>query len=337
MKKMSKESKLRYGDRVKAAIEREFSDLAAGVQRGEKDALYWPAFSLGRLAITQGVIAEVPADEALHGARPSRPLRLGRTLRRGPPGEHRGSARWRASPVEVPHLQGNCVLCHHGTRSVTNDHPFAGRVLTESPQPSGSAQAGPDLFPYDISGEAKKARVDLRDCEGEMKENSKTPKLLTVRDVAEMLQLAQSSVYAMAAAGVLPHLRVGNGRGTIRFRQEDIEQFLESCQVAQAPRAAEAAAGSSGRTTAAETPEATWELGPTPWSGIPMRKQPQNQTQFLSTNSGTSLAYITDHWPSLPPHVREAILTLVEGALAIERIRGGEGDQSASKPSGVGS
>ncbi len=65
MKKMSKDSKPRYGDRVKAAIEREFSDLAAGVLRGEKDALYWPAFSLGRLVITQGVITEVPADEAL--------------------------------------------------------------------------------------------------------------------------------------------------------------------------------------------------------------------------------------------------------------------------------
>ena len=69
-----------------------------------------------------------------------------------------------------------------------------------------------------------------------MKENYKTPKLLTVRDVAELLQLSESSVYAMAATGVLPHLRVGNGRGTIRFRQEDIAQFLESCQAAQAPQ-----------------------------------------------------------------------------------------------------
>ena len=72
-----------------------------------------------------------------------------------------------------------------------------------------------------------------------MKENTNTTKLLTVRDVAELLQLSESSVYTMASAGVLPHLRVGNGRGTIRFRQEDIGQFLDSCQagnVSQQPK-----------------------------------------------------------------------------------------------------
>ena len=63
-----------------------------------------------------------------------------------------------------------------------------------------------------------------------------------------------------------------------------------------------------------------------------MRKQPPNQTPFPLSDSGTSLTYIAHHWASLPPHVREAILTLVEGALAIERI--GEGDQITSKPSG---
>ena len=56
----------------------------------------------------------------------------------------------------------------------------------------------------------------------------------------------------------------------------------------------------------------------------------------LPSNSGTSLAYIAHHWPSLPPHVREAILTLVDGALAIEQIGSGEGDQIVSKPIGSG-
>ena len=62
---MSKERKPRYGDVVKAVIEEEYSDLAAEVLSGETDALYWPAFKLGRLTITHGAIASVPAEEAL--------------------------------------------------------------------------------------------------------------------------------------------------------------------------------------------------------------------------------------------------------------------------------
>ncbi len=66
-----------------------------------------------------------------------------------------------------------------------------------------------------------------------------------------------------------------------------------------------------------------------------MRKQHQNPSHVASSNRGTCLEYIVDHWPSLPPHVREAILTLVDGALAVDRIGEGEGNQSESQRSGV--
>jgi excisionase family DNA binding protein len=59
--------------------------------------------------------------------------------------------------------------------------------------------------------------------------------LLTVRDVAEILRLSESCVYTMIAAGQLPHLRVGNGRGSIRFRRDEIDRFLDGCRTAPLP------------------------------------------------------------------------------------------------------
>lgn len=56
---------------------------------------------------------------------------------------------------------------------------------------------------------------------------SATP-LLTVREVAQVLRLSQACVYTMVARGQLPHLRVGNGRGSIRFSREDLDRFLNT-------------------------------------------------------------------------------------------------------------
>jgi excisionase family DNA binding protein len=62
-----------------------------------------------------------------------------------------------------------------------------------------------------------------------------TDTLLTVREVAALLRLSESCVYTMTAAGQLPHLRVGNGRGSIRFLREDIDRFLSGCRTAPLP------------------------------------------------------------------------------------------------------
>ena len=58
-------------------------------------------------------------------------------------------------------------------------------------------------------------------------------RLLTVSDVAKRLQLSIASIYTMVAAGTLPALRVGNGRGSIRFRETDINDYLAGCAVRQ--------------------------------------------------------------------------------------------------------
>ncbi len=51
-------------------------------------------------------------------------------------------------------------------------------------------------------------------------------KLLTVNDVAQRLQVSTQCVYSMVARGKLAHVRVGIGRGTIRFLQHDLDTFI---------------------------------------------------------------------------------------------------------------
>ena len=50
-------------------------------------------------------------------------------------------------------------------------------------------------------------------------------KLLTAKAVGEMLSLSKRQVFRMKSAGLIcPSIRVG--RGAIRFRQSDIEQWI---------------------------------------------------------------------------------------------------------------
>ena len=64
-----------------------------------------------------------------------------------------------------------------------------------------------------------------------------TTRLLTVPEVAEWLRISTSLVYQLADAGKLPVHRIGNGRGTIRFRPEDIEAYLDACRTENCPPA----------------------------------------------------------------------------------------------------
>lgn len=55
--------------------------------------------------------------------------------------------------------------------------------------------------------------------------------LLTVADVARWLTVSASLVYQLVDAGKLPVHRIGNGRGAIRFRPADIEEYLDDCRI----------------------------------------------------------------------------------------------------------
>lgn len=52
----------------------------------------------------------------------------------------------------------------------------------------------------------------------------KNGSLLTAADIARRLNIAKSAVYALAVRGELSHFRVGK---LVRFREEDLTQFLE--------------------------------------------------------------------------------------------------------------
>lgn len=53
-------------------------------------------------------------------------------------------------------------------------------------------------------------------------------RLLTVADVAEWLNVSSSLIYQLVESRKIPVCRIGTGRGTIRFRSEDIENYIAS-------------------------------------------------------------------------------------------------------------
>lgn len=55
--------------------------------------------------------------------------------------------------------------------------------------------------------------------------------LLTVKQVAERLNVAVGTVYALCAAGKLEHVRVGAGRGTLRIEEEALQRFVQGATV----------------------------------------------------------------------------------------------------------
>ena len=59
--------------------------------------------------------------------------------------------------------------------------------------------------------------------------------LLTVSQVAERLAVSSSLVYQLIESGRLGHHRIGNGRGTLRVGQADLEAYLSACHSIQKP------------------------------------------------------------------------------------------------------
>lgn len=54
--------------------------------------------------------------------------------------------------------------------------------------------------------------------------NRMSDQILTLKEVAEYLKLAEKTAYRLAAEGKLPGFKVG---GSWRFKKEDIEQWIE--------------------------------------------------------------------------------------------------------------
>lgn len=54
--------------------------------------------------------------------------------------------------------------------------------------------------------------------------------ILTLKEVAEYLKLAEKTAYRLAAEGKLPGFKVG---GSWRFKKEDIEHWIEQQKIGQ--------------------------------------------------------------------------------------------------------
>lgn len=57
-----------------------------------------------------------------------------------------------------------------------------------------------------------------------------TDEIMTLKEVAEYLRLAEKTAYRLAAEGKLPGFKVG---GSWRFKKEDIESWIERNKTGQ--------------------------------------------------------------------------------------------------------
>jgi excisionase family DNA binding protein len=65
----------------------------------------------------------------------------------------------------------------------------------------------------------------------DMESERRDVRTLQVREVAELLGVAPSTVYDMARLRKISHRRIGTGRGRIVFTEQDVREFLDGCKV----------------------------------------------------------------------------------------------------------
>ena len=55
--------------------------------------------------------------------------------------------------------------------------------------------------------------------------------MLTVKQAAERLGVSPTTVYGLCQRRWLPHVRIGLGRGAVRIREEDLEEYVRGATV----------------------------------------------------------------------------------------------------------
>jgi excisionase family DNA binding protein len=58
-------------------------------------------------------------------------------------------------------------------------------------------------------------------------------KYLNVQEVADRLGVAPTTIYALCQKKVIPHVRVGTGRGAIRISEDGLARYLAGAAVQQ--------------------------------------------------------------------------------------------------------
>lgn len=57
--------------------------------------------------------------------------------------------------------------------------------------------------------------------------------MLTIKQVAERLQISANTVYRLVQKGRISSFRIGENEGAIRVSEEDLASFIESCRQEQ--------------------------------------------------------------------------------------------------------
>lgn len=55
--------------------------------------------------------------------------------------------------------------------------------------------------------------------------------MLTVAEVAARLRVSRGLIYSLVEENLIGHIRIGTGRGTIRFTEDDVQEYLASCRL----------------------------------------------------------------------------------------------------------
>jgi len=63
-----------------------------------------------------------------------------------------------------------------------------------------------------------------------MTKHDRQPRLLTVREVAEILRVSPSLVYQLVEASKLACHRIGSRHGAIRISAADVDDYLAQCR-----------------------------------------------------------------------------------------------------------
>ena len=77
-------------------------------------------------------------------------------------------------------------------------------------------------------------RVNNRDSGSKQVEQQECPHM-TVHDLAEYLNITESTIYKMVNRGEIPVVRLGTNRRTLRFNRECIRQWLTTRQTQSVP------------------------------------------------------------------------------------------------------
>jgi excisionase family DNA binding protein len=55
--------------------------------------------------------------------------------------------------------------------------------------------------------------------------------MLDIEEVAERLKVSESTIRGLVRSGKLPAYRIGGKRGRLRFKEEDLDRYIESTRV----------------------------------------------------------------------------------------------------------